>query len=600
LLRTEDGGRTWLVVDLPFIPSESAPLQAAGEGDVATSGSLSTWDNTEVLVGQGFDKCEVPTLSQMQTWSVSGPYQAVNLYIGGSSRACDNLSLTASYLKQLHQQGWTFIPTWVGPQAPCTSFISRMSSDSATAYSQGVDQANLAVEKLAALGLTYPDKTGSIAYYDIEHYGNTDNVCRAAVNAFMNGWVAQLHARGTLAGVYGSTACNTGLADFLTIANVPDLIWAARWYHNQGVGYYDPTASVWSLGSCIPTTVWSNHQRIRQYEGAHNESWGDLILEIDSDVLEGVVTIPYTVPKVASITRVDPDPTDKAAVRFTVAFSRPVTGVDLSDFSLTINGLTGTSLTSVSGSMETYTVTANTGTGDGKIRLNVKDDNSIKDGGGNPLGGTGTTDGNFTNGETYTISRIPTFGDVPFSHPYNSDIEILYANGLTAGCTNTPLKFCPDQIMDRGQSAVFMLRGSLGTGFVPAPPVHIFLEDWTRGTWAEPWAEAMYNKGLSAGCLSSPLRFCPWDQIPREQAVIFVLRLKYGNNYVPPPATGTLFADMTDAGYYATPWAEQAYKDGLIPSCGTSGGRPKICPKTLVTRGLGAYMIVRAKNLSMP
>ena len=23
---------------------------------------------------------------------------------------------------QLHLQGWKFIPTWVGPQAPCTSF----------------------------------------------------------------------------------------------------------------------------------------------------------------------------------------------------------------------------------------------------------------------------------------------------------------------------------------------------------------------------------------------------------------------------------------------------------------------------------------------
>ena len=89
----------------------------------------------------------------------------------------------------------------------------------------------------------------------------------------------------------------------------------------------------------------------------------------------------------------------------------------------------------------------------------------------------------------------------------------------------------------------------------------------------------MYNKGLSAGCFSSPLKYCPWDQIPREQAVIFALRLKYGNNYTPPPATGTLFADMIDINYYATSWTEQAYLDGLITSCGMSGGKPKICPR---------------------
>ncbi len=96
------------------------------------------------------------------------------------------------------------------------------------------------------------------------------------------------------------------------------------------------------------------------------------------------------------------------------------------------------------------------------------------------------------------------------------------------------------------------------------------------------------------------MKYCPWDQIPREQAVIFALRLKYGNNYIPQPATGTLFADMTDPGFYATSWAEQAYKEGIIRECGMSGGKPKLCPKALVSRGLAAYMIVRAKNLSMP
>jgi exo-beta-1,3-glucanase (GH17 family) len=194
----------------------------------------------------------------------------------------------------------------------------------------------------------------------------------------------------------------------------------------------------------------------------------------------------------------------------------------------------------------------------------------------------------------------PTFSDVAIAHPYYNDIEILYANGLTGGCSTTPLKFCPDQVMNRGESAVFMLRANFGSSFLPTSPTHIFKDNWTKGPWAEPWAEAMYFNGLSAGCLSSPRKYCPWDQIPREQAVIFALRMKYGTNYIPPAATGTLFADLTDVNYYATSWAEQAYKDGLIPNCGMSGGKPKICPKDLVSRGLGAYMIVRAKNLTMP
>ncbi len=193
-----------------------------------------------------------------------------------------------------------------------------------------------------------------------------------------------------------------------------------------------------------------------------------------------------------------------------------------------------------------------------------------------------------------------TFADVAPTHPYYNDIEILYANGLTGGCSTNPLKFCPDQIMNRGQAAVFILRANFGPSYAPPAATHVFQDDWSKGTWAEPWAEAMRNESISAGCLASPLKYCPWDLIPREQAVIFALRMKYGTLYSPPPATGTLFADMTNPSYYATAWAEKAYLDGIIPNCGMTGGKPNFCPKSLVTRGLGSYMIVRAKSLTMP
>ena len=202
-------------------------------------------------------------------------------------------------------------------------------------------------------------------------------------------------------------------------------------------------------------------------------------------------------------------------------------------------------------------------------------------------------------GKIYRLAST-TFADVPVTHPYYRDIETLYANGMTAGCSTNPLRYCPDQIMNRAETAVFTLRGNFGNGYTPRAARHIFQDDWSRGLWGEPWAEAMYDNGLSAGCLASPLKFCPWNQIPREQAVIFILRLKYGGSYTPPPATGTVFADMTNVNYYATQWAERAYQDGLIPNCGTSGGKPLFCPRAPVSRGLAAYMIVRAKNLTIP
>jgi hypothetical protein len=305
-------------------------------------------------------------------------------------------------------------------------------------------------------------------------------------------------------------------------------------------------------------------------------------------------------PVVTGIQRADPDPISSSPVHFTVAFSEPVTGVDAADFALTTSGVSGASVSGVTGSGDTYTVSVATGTGTGTIRLDVVDDDSIRDGSFQRLGGDGAGNGSFTGGETYTIEFPSVFSDVPADHPYAAEIETLYANGMTAGCGTNPLKYCPDQVMNRGEAAVFMLRGSFGAGFLPGTATHFFVDDWSKGTWAEAWAEALYKNGLSAGCQASPPKFCPWNQIPREQAVIFTLRMKYGISYTPPPATGTLFADMTDVSYFATPWAEQAYKDGLIPDCGTNSGKPLFCPKTPVTRGLAAYMIVQAKNLTMP
>jgi hypothetical protein len=314
-----------------------------------------------------------------------------------------------------------------------------MSSDVTTAYQQGVNEANLAVEQLTELGLTDPANTGSVIYYDMENYG-TNAACRSAVNAFMNGWVSQIRARGNLAGVYGSTLCNTGLSDFLNITNVPDVIWPARWYHNLGSGYYDPNASVWDLGSCVPNTAWSNHQRIRQYEGDHDETWGNLTMDVDSNVLDGVVAIPFDYPFVSSIVRTDENPTDAQTVNFTVTFSKAVTGVNTSapfnDFVLTNTGATGASISTVNGSGATYSITVNTGSDAGTIRLDVVDDDSIKDGSNQPLGGAGIGNGNFTSGEVYTVTKTVvgnwlirgvgsflhgTGTDIPVPADYNGD-----------------------------------------------------------------------------------------------------------------------------------------------------------------------------------
>jgi hypothetical protein len=196
-----------------------------------------------------------------------------------------------------------------------------------------------------------------------------------------------------------------------------------------------------------------------------------------------------------------------------------------------------------------------------------------------------------------------TFSDVPFDHPLHAYIQALWNAGYTAGCSTDPLMYCPDLVLDRAQSAVFMLRGQFGTGYVPpAEPWDTFADDWSLSdiSWAEKWAEGMWAEGLTAGCQTDPLLYCPRRELPRVEASVFGLRMKHGITYTPPPATGTLFADMTDVTYWGTKWAEQAYLDGLLPECGFQDTTPLFCPDDLLDRGWGAYLIVNAKDLTLP
>jgi hypothetical protein len=211
-----------------------------------------------------------------------------------------------------------------------------------------------------------------------------------------------------------------------------------------------------------------------------------------------------------------------------------------------------------------------------------------------------------------------TFDDVPFDYSeslggvtyfLHDYIQALYNNGMTAGTSTNPPLFSPNLNLNRAMAAVFMLRAYFGESYVtPDPPYDTFAaDDWTQNDWAKPWAQGMWDEQLTAGCQTDPLKYCPDQTLPRVQAIIFGLHMKYdyydGDNlvvYEPPPATGTVFADMTDVNYYGTKWAEAAYADGLLPTCGESGGKPLFCPEDPVDRAWAAYMIVQAKGLSLP
>ncbi|HNB37241.1 MAG TPA: S-layer homology domain-containing protein, partial [Anaerolineales bacterium] len=291
------------------------------------------------------------------------------------------------------------------------------------------------------------------------------------------------------------------------------------------------------------------------------------------------------VPVVHSILRASSNPAFSASVSYAVTFSESVTGVDTSDFLLT--GIADASVINVSGSGMNYMVLVDTGSTDGILRLDVVDNNTIKNTAGNALGGTSSADGNFNSGEVYTVKKNSTFGDTPSSHWAWQYIERLYSAAITGGCSTSPLSYCPESEVTRAQMAVFLEKGiHYPISYSPSNVSSTFND--TTGHWAEDWIEALKNDGITSGCAIG--LYCPDSSVTRAQMAVFLLKAKHGSSYTPPNVT-TTFGDI--AGHWAEDWIEQLAAEGITSGCASG----LYCPESPVTRAQMAVFLVKAFGL---
>jgi hypothetical protein len=132
-------------------------------------------------------------------------------------------------------------------------------------------------------------------------------------------------------------------------------------------------------------------------------------------------------------------------------------------------------------------------------------------------------EGNGGNWWNFTTASTQTFADVPPTHSAYKFIEILYANGITSGCSQSPLKYCPSNPVTRAQMAVFLLRAKHGSSYAPPAATGIFA-DVSAGNAARAWIEQLYNENITSGCSQSPLKYCPSTSVTRAQMAVFLTK----------------------------------------------------------------------------
>ncbi|MFZ5879943.1 MAG: S-layer homology domain-containing protein, partial [Chloroflexota bacterium] len=541
-------------------------LGSDGMGDGALKGSINALlvSGSEVYVGGNFiDAAGIPNANYIakwngSAWSAVGSASAINasvlalekigntLYAGGNFLNAGGVA-GADYLAKFDGTNWST----VGSNPLILGSVYTLAALNNDLYVGG---------SFLVSGIPGAE---NIAKFDGANWSALDSGLTAPVYSIAAAGT-NIYAGGTFTNAGGVPA-----ADY--IAKWDGANWSALGSNGAGDG---------SLNSWVEAVEIANGRVYVAGPFANVNNNGTALNAAD---YVAAFVVDTTAPTVTSITRASANPTTAASVDFEVTFSESVTNVGTADFSLgKTGGVSGEGITSVSGSGTLYTVTVNTGTGAGTLRLDIPDTSAITDATGNTLAGLP-----YTSGPSYSI-RTQTFADVPTNHWAWNYIERLYSAGITGGCTITPLNYCPTQSVTRAQMAVFLLVASHGSGYVPPAPSGIFADVPVGNPYAA-WVEQLANEGITGGCGGN--NYCPNSPVTRRQMAVFLLVAEHGSGYTPPAATG-MFADVPVNDPFAA-WIEQLANEGITGGCG--GGN--YCPTLSVNRGQMAVFLVKTFNL---
>ena len=110
------------------------------------------------------------------------------------------------------------------------------------------------------------------------------------------------------------------------------------------------------------------------------------------------------------------------------------------------------------------------------------------------------------------------FADVSADEWWSPHAERIARLEITAGCRTDPLRYCPDAAVTRGQMATFLVRALK----IEEAPSAGFVD--TGGDTHEAAIDALAAAGITSGCSTDPLKYCPDRPVARAQMATFLHR----------------------------------------------------------------------------
>ena len=115
--------------------------------------------------------------------------------------------------------------------------------------------------------------------------------------------------------------------------------------------------------------------------------------------------------------------------------------------------------------------------------------------------------------------------------------------GVTAGCSSDPPRFCPDRVVSREQMATFLVRAFLMPRVDPAGFTDMGATSVHAGS-----IDRLAAAGITRGCATGPLRFCPGGDTTRAQMASFLARAISWRERLPSISSFGLYAVNAQTG----------------------------------------------------